>query len=248
MTPKSKLKQRTILSFSILFLFMTAFATAYKFVTSQKPVASHPVFQKAFEINTLIWSRLFSETRLAPEFPPPPVGKKARLNGNLGLKSPLILETWKLKVESGNETREISLEEIKSLPSVNSTIEFKCIEGWSEIISYKGVRFSDFIKHYQVGFQNLKDPDSFYRYVALETPDREYYVSLDWQSMIHPQTLLAYEMNGQVLDMAHGAPLRLIVPVKYGIKSLKRIGKIYFSNTRPPDYWAERGYDWYSGL
>jgi DMSO/TMAO reductase YedYZ molybdopterin-dependent catalytic subunit len=45
----------------------------------------------------------------------------------------------------------------------------------------------------------------------------------------------------------HGAPLRLVIPVKYGFKSLKRIGTIRFTDTRPPDYWAERGYDWYAG-
>jgi len=46
----------------------------------------------------------------------------------------------------------------------------------------------------------------------------------------------------------HGAPLRLATPVKYGIKNIKRIGTIRFTNTRPADYWAERGYDWYAGL
>jgi DMSO/TMAO reductase YedYZ molybdopterin-dependent catalytic subunit len=68
------------------------------------------------------------------------------------------------------------------------------------------------------------------------------------ESMLHPQTLLAYEMNGKPLSIAHGAPLRLIIPVKYGIKSLKRVGRITFARHRPPDYWAERGYDWFSGL
>jgi DMSO/TMAO reductase YedYZ molybdopterin-dependent catalytic subunit len=55
-------------------------------------------------------------------------------------------------------------------------------------------------------------------------------------------------MNGMPLSQENGSPLRLFIPVKYGIKSLKQIGKIYFSDERPPDYWAERGYDWYAGL
>jgi DMSO/TMAO reductase YedYZ molybdopterin-dependent catalytic subunit len=55
-------------------------------------------------------------------------------------------------------------------------------------------------------------------------------------------------MNGAPLPMNQGYPLRLIIPVKYGIKHLKRIGSIFFSNTRPPDYWYERGYDYYAGL
>ena len=89
------------------------------------------------------------------------------------------------------------------------------------------------------------DPNS---YVALETPDRKYYVGLDMASALHPQTLLCYEMNGAPLPDEHGAPLRLVIPIKYGIKNLKRIGRIAFTKTRPPDFWAERGYDWYAGF
>ena len=82
----------------------------------------------------------------------------------------------------------------------------------------------------------------------MATPDGKYYVGMDMESVMHPQTLLAYEVNEQLLPMQHGHPLRLIVPVKYGIKNLKRIGTISFSNQRLPDYWAEQGYDYYSGL
>jgi DMSO/TMAO reductase YedYZ molybdopterin-dependent catalytic subunit len=71
---------------------------------------------------------------------------------------------------------------------------------------------------------------------------------LDMPSVMHPQTMLAYEVNEKALPMEHGAPLRLIIPVKYGIKNLKRIGSISFSDQRPRDYWAELGYDYYSGL
>ena len=82
----------------------------------------------------------------------------------------------------------------------------------------------------------------------MKTPNKEYYVGVDMPSALHPQTLLAYEMNGAPLTDDHGAPLRLMTPVKYGIKNIKRIGSIEFTTTRPDDYWAERGYDWYAGL
>ncbi|MBV9306300.1 MAG: molybdopterin-dependent oxidoreductase, partial [Acidobacteriaceae bacterium] len=67
-------------------------------------------------------------------------------------------------------------------------------------------------------------------------------------SALHPQTLLCYEMNGAPLTGEHGAPLRLVIPVKYGIKNLKRIGSITYTDQRPDDYWAERGYDYYAAL
>jgi DMSO/TMAO reductase YedYZ molybdopterin-dependent catalytic subunit len=85
-------------------------------------------------------------------------------------------------------------------------------------------------------------------YVGMMTPDKEYYVGIDMPSALHPQTMLAYELNGKPMSINHGYPLRLIIPVKYGIKNLKRIGTISFSDKRPPDYWAELGYDYYSGL
>ncbi|MCM2350910.1 MAG: molybdopterin-dependent oxidoreductase [Bacteriovoracaceae bacterium] len=66
--------------------------------------------------------------------------------------------------------------------------------------------------------------------------------------MLHEQTVLAYEMNQHPLRLENGSPIRLIIPIKYGIKSLKRIGRIFFADERPRDYWAERGYDWYSRL
>lgn len=85
------------------------------------------------------------------------------------------------------------------------------------------------------------------KYISLATPDKGYYVGIDMPSALHPQTLLCYEMNGKPLPVNQGFPLRLIIPVKYGIKHLKRIGTIYFSNDKPADYWAERGYDYYAG-
>ena len=68
------------------------------------------------------------------------------------------------------------------------------------------------------------------------------------ESMMHPQTLLAWTLNGEPLTQEHGAPVRMSTPLKYGIKQIKRISRIEFSNTRGPDYWEIRGYDWYSGL
>jgi DMSO/TMAO reductase YedYZ molybdopterin-dependent catalytic subunit len=54
-------------------------------------------------------------------------------------------------------------------------------------------------------------------------------------------------MNGASLTMKHGAPLRLVTATKYGIKQIKRIGRIEFTTKHPPDFCAECGYDWYAG-
>ena len=86
------------------------------------------------------------------------------------------------------------------------------------------------------------------KFVSLNTPDRQFFVGLEWDAMMHPQTLLCYELQDEPLSQLHGAPLRLVTPLKYGTKQLKRIGTLEFTNEQPRDFWAERGYDWYAAL
>ena len=79
-------------------------------------------------------------------------------------------------------------------------------------------------------------------------PDERYYVGLYLADCLHPQALLATHMNGKPLTAEHGAPLRLVIPHKYGIKNIKLITSIAYTQKRPTDYWYEQGYDWYAGL
>lgn len=148
---------------------------------------------------------------------------------------------------------ELSIEAIHTLPRVEMVTELKCIEGWSNVVRWAGARLSDLIARYPPITHSGARPDvrgnpgDLAQYVSLTTPDEGYYVGLDMPSALHAQTLLCYEMNGAPLTLDHGAPLRLVIPVKYGIKHIKRIGTIRFTNARPADYWAEEGYDWYAG-
>jgi hypothetical protein len=143
----------------------------------------------------------------------------------------------------------LTLDAIKALPRVEMVTEMKCIEGWSTVVQWAGARFADFVAKYAPqGVQTeIVDHQRLPGYVSLLTPDGKYYVGMDMASAMHPQTLLCYEMNGAPLTQEHGAPLRLVTPVKYGIKHIKRIGVIRFTDERPVDYWAKRGYDWYAG-
>jgi DMSO/TMAO reductase YedYZ molybdopterin-dependent catalytic subunit len=132
--------------------------------------------------------------------------------------------------------------------------ELKCVEGWVQVMHFGGVRFLDFVTKFGLGTRSGRrpdmagDPKDLYRYVYVATPDESYYVGLDMASALHSQTLLCDTMNQQALTTMHGAPLRLYLSVKYGYKSLKRIGLIRFQDDLPPDYWGDRGYDWYAGL
>ena len=148
----------------------------------------------------------------------------------------------------------LTMADVRKLPRIEMITEFKCIEGWSEIVYWGGVRLRDFLEAFPPHIENASQfhPSEFVNslpeYIAFETPDGQYYVGIERQVALHPQTLLAYEMNGQPLTPDHGAPLRLVTPIKYGIKQIKQIGRITYTNTRPRDYWHEQGYDYYAGL
>jgi Oxidoreductase molybdopterin binding domain len=212
--------------------------------------------RSVLEMNGRLWQKFYDPDREDPtedhiDLYRGESENHARLNGDLGL-SGLAPDpgSWKLRFETRNANggstlhASVSLAALRDLPKVEYVTRFKCIEGWSTNVKYRGVRFSHFLETYGPG---PLDSDR-YRYVGMETPDRGYYVSIDLPSMLHRQTLLCYEMNDLPLGSSHGAPLRLVIPIKYGIKSLKRVSTVFLADFRPPDYWAERGYDWYAGI
>ncbi len=216
------------------------------------------LYKKAFEFNERISQIFYSPKRLAAEFPESRVTRPARFNGAEGLDQVVDLDAWRLRVSGLREQAGdlvLTLDDIKKLPRTEMTTEFKCIEGWSTIVHWAGVRFSDFIAQYPPMTFSAALPDftglphGLPPYVSLTTPDEKYYVGWDMPSILHPQTLLAYEMNGEPLTNEHGAPLRIASPTKYGIKQIKRIGRIEFTVERPRDFWSEPeyGYDWYAG-
>ena len=216
------------------------------------------LLRRTFEFNERVSQIFYHPSRLAAEFPETRVTIPARFNGAEGLDEVVNVSAWRLNVSGLADLTQdlvLTLDDIKRLPRTEMTTEFKCIEGWSTIVHWAGVRFSDFAAKYAPKNPDgstgdvVNRPQDLPRYVSMTTPDEKYFVGWDIQSILHPQTLLAYEMNGSPLTNEHGAPLRLASPTKYGIKQIKRIGRIEFTDDRPHDFWAqpEYGYDWYSG-
>lgn len=138
----------------------------------------------------------------------------------------------------------LTMNDLLALPRHELVTQFKCIEGWSQIVHWAGVRMADFMDAYPPAAIDGAEP----KYVYMETPDGDYYTGYDLNVCRHPQTLLVTEMMGAPLTQFHGAPLRLHMPTKYGYKQIKRIGLIAYTNAKPDDYWTKLGYDWYAGL
>jgi DMSO/TMAO reductase YedYZ molybdopterin-dependent catalytic subunit len=123
-----------------------------------------------------------------------------------------------------------------------------CVEGWSAIAWWAGLRFDDLLGAYP--------PISQAKWARIESsvnrgpwgnPD-PYFVSVDLSTARHRQTLLATHLNGKPLTVEHGAPLRLLAPVKLGLKNIKAITRITYTKDEPADYWAKRGYSRYDGI
>jgi hypothetical protein len=138
----------------------------------------------------------------------------------------------------------LQMSDLQKLPKVETCLEFKCIEGWSEVTQWGGYRLRDLLEMYPPQKVNGREP----RYVYMETPDGDYYCGYDLKVARHPQSLLVTEMSGQPLTQQHGAPLRFYTPLKYGYKQIKRIGLIAYTDQKPDDFWTKLGYDWYAGL
>ncbi len=218
--------------------------SGWRWIQDQPEVDRIPqVLRDGHELNESIWSSLFRDDHQARTFSRDSASV-LRVNGRRGIRDELDLDAWRLQVfgPDGAQIGEHTLDDIKALPHHEMTVEHKCIEGWAQITNWGGARFSDFMALYA---DQLSDDITD---VYLETPDGEYYVSVDIATMRHKQTLLAYENLGEPISSLNGAPLRLATPLKYGIKQIKRVGQIHFRTEQGGDFWGERGYDWYAGL
>jgi DMSO/TMAO reductase YedYZ molybdopterin-dependent catalytic subunit len=229
---------------------------AWRWLTTASPEDGLPwPLRRVLGFNQGLAERLYSAGRLAPTFPDESVQGPPRTNGLVGLTDEENTADWQLRIhhQSRGPDQVFGLPALGSLARVDLVTELKCVEGWSQVMHFGGIRFRDFMTHFRLGTRSgqapepERRPEDLYRYVYLATPNEDYYVGLDMASALHPQTLLCDTMNWQPLTGQHGAPLRLYLAVKYGYKSLKRIGLIRFQDQRPPDYWADRGYDWYAG-
>jgi DMSO/TMAO reductase YedYZ molybdopterin-dependent catalytic subunit len=150
--------------------------------------------------------------------------------------------TFKLVIDGAvNQPMQLSMSDLQKMPLQSMVIRHICVEGWAAIVQWGGVRLRDLIA--------LARPQSSARYVNFTSGDG-YYSSWDLPSALHPQTLLAYQMNGQPLPVDNGAPLRLAAPIKLGYKQSKWVTKVTVMNQLPSKkgYWEDQGYEWFGGL
>ncbi len=192
--------------------------------------------------NDHVQAALFNPHRLAATFPPSAITRPFRFNAYYPEYQVRTVDTASWKLQLGGliaDKRPWSLAELRTLPQHSQITRLVCVEGWSVIGQWSGVRLSDFLR--RVG------ADLRAGYVGFKCFD-DYPCSIDMASALHPQTILALDFDHAPLTPPWGAPLRLRLPTKLGFKNPKYLSALRVTNHYPGGYWADQGYNWFSGL
>ena len=208
------------------------------------------LLNRALRIDDDVADALYSKDRLVPTYTKSQI-TPLKNNYNGATPDPSYIPEWRLTLDGLASGVSVSLNIrnlFASFPMHEQITRLVCVEGWSAIAWWAGLRFDDLLRAYP--------PMSQAKWARIESsvnlgpwgnPD-PYFASLDLSTARHPQTLLATHLNGKPLTVEHGAPLRLLVPVKLGLKNVKAITRITYAAQEPKDYWAERGYSYYDGI
>jgi DMSO/TMAO reductase YedYZ molybdopterin-dependent catalytic subunit len=191
--------------------------------------------------NDRVQSWLFDPDKLAPEFPESAITKPFPFNAYYDRDEVRTVDAASYKLEISGLVREKkpwTLPELYALPQVSQITRHICVEGWSAIGKWSGVRFSEFLQ--RIG------ADLTARYVGFKCAD-DYSTSIDMQTALHPQTQLTLRFADQILPPDYGFPMKLRMPTKLGFKNPKYIVAMFVTNDYPGGYWEDQGYNWFSG-
>lgn len=199
------------------------------------------VLQKMSRWNDGAQAWLFDPKRLAPEYPASAITQPFPFNAYYGEDEVREVDPGEYSLELAGLIRDRKpwkLPQLYALPQTSQITRHICVEGWSAIGMWSGVRFSTFLE--RVG------ADTTAKYVAFKCFD-DYSTSIDMATALHPQTLLAFRFGNQVLPPKYGFPMKLRIPTKLGFKNPKHIAAISVTNVYPGGYWEDQGYNWFSG-
>jgi DMSO/TMAO reductase YedYZ molybdopterin-dependent catalytic subunit len=200
------------------------------------------------ETLTYAAQRLLTTNALAREFPrsmispepfantiAPPTAAFSKMEDN-------HFADWRLAIDGlVSRPLSLSLADLKSLPTRSQITEIACEEGWSYIAEWIGTPLSEVLK--AAGMST--GVSSKTRYVSYFSIDKNWSDAIDMADALHPQTLIAWGMNGTDLPVPFGGPLRIRVPRQLGYKSVKQITRITVTDSLK---WPPSSYSWYAGI
>ena len=193
-------------------------------------------------LNQQVESLIFRSQQPVPEFPVSAIEPDKLIVNTFKFTPAIDPVTYRLTIDGEvNRPLSLSMTDLQKLPFTDMVIRHVCVEGWAAIVQWGGVRLRDLMA--------IAQPSAQAKYVYFYSADG-YYESWDLDSVMHPQTLMAYQKNGQPLEIDYGAPLRLASPIKLGYKLSKWVTRIQLTSVlgQKRGYWEDLGYEWYAGL
>lgn len=217
------------------------------------------ILQKAEKLTELVQRAVTPANALAKEYGEADISQVFPANGNTDPGTQDYAEMaqnnfsdWDVIIDGLVATPMMfSLAAIKEMPARTQITRHDCVESWSAIGKWTGVPLGDLMHAVQ--------PLPNARYAVFHCADVDddgvtYYESMAVQDCYHPQTILAYELNGTALDIPHGAPLRLRFERQLGYKQAKYVECIELVESLADigggkgGYWEDQGYEWYAGI
>lgn len=191
--------------------------------------------------NDKVQGAIFDPNALAPTYPESMITRPFPFNAYYGIDEVRHVDPAGYSLEVGGlvaDKKAWTLEGLGALPQNEQITRHICVEGWSAIGRWGGVRFSDFLE--RIG------ADRSAKYVGFKCAD-DYYTSIDMPTALHPQTQLTLTWDGRTLPAEYGFPMKLRMPTKLGYKNPKHIMALFVTNEYPGGYWEDQGYNWFGG-
>lgn len=198
------------------------------------------VLGRMSKVNDRMQSWLFGGQRMAQEYTLEDIMRPFPFNAFYGEEDiPSIHDDYQLEIYGlVRDNRNWRLVELYKLAQHEQITRHICVEGWSAVGRWGGVRLSDFLQ--------LIGADTKAKYISIRCADG-YYTSIDMASALHPQTILALSWDGKILPPEYGYPMKLRIPTKLGYKNPKYILSIEITNRFTGGYWEDQGYNWFGG-
>jgi DMSO/TMAO reductase YedYZ molybdopterin-dependent catalytic subunit len=205
---------------------------------------SENVLRVISTFNDRVQALLFSETTLAPIFPESAITRPFPFNAYYAQDEAPDIDSEVYRLEIGglvDNKKPWTLAELNALPlpEVSQITRLVCVEGWSAIGSWQGIKLFDFLR--------LIGADLSAKYVWFQCAEG-YSNTIDMPSALHPQTQLALKFDHRTLPQAYGFPIKIRIPTKLGFKNPKYVTALYVQNNDAGGYWENQGYNWFSGL
>ena len=227
-----------------LFLRGAASLGALTFLTGCDIVdsdAAEGTLRMMSKFNDRVQALMFNPNKLAPTYPESAITKPFPFNAYYSQDEAPEVDGPSYKLEIAglvDNKKPWTLDELYALPQEKQITRHICVEGWSAIGSWTGVRLSDFLQ--RIG------ADTHAKYVYFICAEG-YSNTIDMATALHPQTQMTFKFADEILPRKYGFPMKIRIPTKLGFKNPKHVVSLVVTNDDRGGYWEDQGYNWFSG-